>query len=1217
MNAADGHADPVGGAGSDTDFDRQEIRLAVVLNGGVSLAVWMSGVTLELHRLATVRRRSGVVYRPLLDLLQAEARVDVIAGTSAGGINGAFLALGLARPRDLAGLRDLWCRDGSLEKLLRSPLRKNPPSLLMGDEYFLPKLRSALRMVLASPPLADGGRAAPDAAAHPVELILTGTLWEGRTTTFTDDMGTGITEVDHDATFRFATPVDGTDVLGDLAADEVVEKLAVAARCTSSFPGAFEPHWVAVTDSSAAGEGPWPSTAGGANFRQSQYVLDGGVLLNKPIRPALEAVYRQPGGVQVRRVLAYVVPDPAETTALPAEVPTAEDLPHARDAVLGVLTRLRTTASVSRELAEIRTRNEAVRLRRRARDRLAAAMTGGTEDLSERAWNGYVEVRVDYAARTIGGLVAAGQPVGEHRWSQSELVEVLRGLIRQKRGRDGSFVPADPLAAALTRTDGDWDWGMTTVERLADMAVDVLRRALQLSPMGSPERREIVEARRGLGVTLEDIHRDRRLMDLYWAGAPGRLYPRVPDGAVDECSGMPMRESDRFGRVTNRDGLQAWLGRVVDGWVDSARSEYGGADPRQRQYELVRAVAEQVRTCRRAIGAVVRTSQPVDTGREESQWLEALHDYLFGPADDGAADDGRPAGAGDDGSVAGDGAADDGRPARGTDHGPVAGQAVAGEVQVLQRMLRLDVVQLAFSGASQDVEQEVELVQFSSMMPQLLTGKQLHHFGAFYRPSWRVNDWLHGRMDGSAHIVRMLLSPDRLRQCGTIPADGGPSSAARAADRSADPAPERRADLTAERIAELRRRRVDELLGLVRDCALATGPKGDRDRGWLAEHWEAEDEAECRRFIESIVTVVPPDSSGPAAPGPSVPGPAGAGREDGPSGPDGEVNGTAGDGNGPAGLRACIRAVCRAVQTGILREDLDALADSIRGEGSSDHTREGRIWLELYDAKRSAAGGTLRTEDLWQLWWEAERIGGERIPDDAGSDTFARTVAHAAATAANTVTSQKPIRARMGHSGLPRFRPVGMILAAFRGYTLTVWGMVAFLTRRSRFGTRAVELALAASGVLLACALLVPGLPMAFTLAGVVLLLAGSSAAALWTPGARTVGRRLVALVVPVAAGLGYVVWEWVHRSPKDAESVLIRIGVGLLVVLAGWWVARSQREPRADSAAGPPTGAGQPRPAVTVAGAAGTEDGSSAGGGSADGGSADGGSEEDREAAA
>jgi hypothetical protein len=41
---------------TDDDFDRQDIRLAVVLNGGVSLAIWTSGVTPEAHQLAISRR---------------------------------------------------------------------------------------------------------------------------------------------------------------------------------------------------------------------------------------------------------------------------------------------------------------------------------------------------------------------------------------------------------------------------------------------------------------------------------------------------------------------------------------------------------------------------------------------------------------------------------------------------------------------------------------------------------------------------------------------------------------------------------------------------------------------------------------------------------------------------------------------------------------------------------------------------------------------------------------------------------------------------------------------------------------------------------------------------------------------------------------------------------------------------------------------------------
>jgi Thiamine pyrophosphate enzyme, C-terminal TPP binding domain/Patatin-like phospholipase len=103
-------------AGDSEDWSRQEIRVAVVLNGGVSLAVWISGVTLELHRLAMAEQKEERMYGPLLSLLKADAHIDVIAGTSVGGLNGACLALGVSRQRDLGLLHDLWRDHGSLEK---------------------------------------------------------------------------------------------------------------------------------------------------------------------------------------------------------------------------------------------------------------------------------------------------------------------------------------------------------------------------------------------------------------------------------------------------------------------------------------------------------------------------------------------------------------------------------------------------------------------------------------------------------------------------------------------------------------------------------------------------------------------------------------------------------------------------------------------------------------------------------------------------------------------------------------------------------------------------------------------------------------------------------------------------------------------------------------------------------------------------------------------
>ncbi|MFD8820595.1 patatin-like protein, partial [Streptomyces sp. NPDC059627] len=424
----------------------------------------------------------------------------VMAGTSAGGINGAFLALGLARGSDIEAMRDLWRDKGAVDKLLRDPLQKNPPSVLKGDDYFLAEVTKALRKVGARG--AGGPAVAGEGDEAAVELILSGTLWRGRETSFSDDLGVRITETDRDALFRFGWRADGPadSTACDLDGPDAVDRLAVAARCTSSFPAAFEPHWVEVSGEAAGGEGLWETAAGTANFGTSQYVVDGGLLLNKPVRPAMEAVYRQPAQWQVRRVLAYVVPDPGEQQ--PPQRPfagkptTPEPLPTAPEVVLGTLTRLRSTDSVSRELAEIRSRNTDTHVRRRARDRFAAALTEDAGQLAVSAWPAYIEVRTDSAARTIGCLLAAGQKASDtSRWSETDLVAQLRRLLVRRRAEaEPFFIPQDPPDAAVTRTAEYWDWGQTTVQRLRDMAVDVLRRAVWRAWYGSPQRTAFVHA---------------------------------------------------------------------------------------------------------------------------------------------------------------------------------------------------------------------------------------------------------------------------------------------------------------------------------------------------------------------------------------------------------------------------------------------------------------------------------------------------------------------------------------------------------------------------------------------------------------------------------------------------------------------------------------------------------------------------------------------------
>ena len=127
----------------------KELRLALVCFGGISLAVYMHGISKEilklvrasrtLHRVADRGRRAAARFEDSVpaddpeydteavyfDLLQAIGRrvelrviVDVIAGASAGGINGVMLARALAHDLPVGHLREMWLEAGDVSELL-------------------------------------------------------------------------------------------------------------------------------------------------------------------------------------------------------------------------------------------------------------------------------------------------------------------------------------------------------------------------------------------------------------------------------------------------------------------------------------------------------------------------------------------------------------------------------------------------------------------------------------------------------------------------------------------------------------------------------------------------------------------------------------------------------------------------------------------------------------------------------------------------------------------------------------------------------------------------------------------------------------------------------------------------------------------------------------------------------------------------------------------
>ena len=361
----------------------QELRLATTMTGGVSLAIWMAGVAREINLLAQAsqwRRAGGPfptrsqltkesaaslrLYAELISLLDVVVDVDILSGTSAGGINAALLASSRVTGADLGGLRDLWLDLGDLITLLRDPKDKNTPSLLYGDERMFAALANQIPKLATGPfpPSAFGG----DACVPSTTVYITTTLLTGETGRFTDSYGTLVQDVDRRGLFTFTET--------ELANNDVFPALALAARSSASFPAAFEPSFVPFTEATTKnGEVPArPAMAPFANITRPHWVADGGLLDNQPLDVLLKRVFDRPARRPVRRVLLFVVPSTGPAPDLLKEVP-ADTVNNPLGLAEGLLKDLAamTTQSIAADLRTIQAHQDRMTARTNTKLRLA------------------------------------------------------------------------------------------------------------------------------------------------------------------------------------------------------------------------------------------------------------------------------------------------------------------------------------------------------------------------------------------------------------------------------------------------------------------------------------------------------------------------------------------------------------------------------------------------------------------------------------------------------------------------------------------------------------------------------------------------------------------------------------------------------------------------------------------------------------------------------
>jgi patatin-related protein len=364
---------------------RRELRLAIVCYGGVSLCVYMHGTTKELHRLVKASRLLALdaapanggsatpserVYHDLLadaagpDGVRTEVVVDIIAGTSAGGINGVVLAKSLAHNVPQDSLRELWFDKGDIKQMLRWPtwipqLAKAP--FLLARVAQVPPLRGDMSVWLhdAFEGMDAAGQTPPEVASlmpdgHGLQLFVTMTDFYGydRQVSIADPKLAHDRRHRHVFEFRYG---EGEDTLGP----DHNFALAFAARATSCFPGAFPPISVAAFKEVVGVDGNLSEffrlyEISGADVNRT-YFVDGGVLDNRPFRHVIEAIRQKRADVEVDRKLLYLEPDPGATT------PEASGrAPETIAAVLGASSGIPRREPILDELLEVAQLNERV-----------------------------------------------------------------------------------------------------------------------------------------------------------------------------------------------------------------------------------------------------------------------------------------------------------------------------------------------------------------------------------------------------------------------------------------------------------------------------------------------------------------------------------------------------------------------------------------------------------------------------------------------------------------------------------------------------------------------------------------------------------------------------------------------------------------------------------------------------------------------------------------
>jgi patatin-related protein len=645
--------------------------------------------------------------------------VDVIAGTSAGGLNGALFAAAIGRGTMLPNLRTTWQEAAALtdDRLFGQP----PYNSVLDGGYFENEIGKILH-----------GMCGSQREAEPVTLFVTATALDGLPEYLQDGFGGRFEVSDHRRIYKFQHDPQAVvfrktgaecdawkpqnEGRRDFLDDAVLERLRLAARASAGFPVAFAP----VDESPLLQQRVRPAPEIPSRGRdRASWIVDGGLLNNAPFGPVLEAIGDRRVDGPVRRVVVYVVPStgvperhvesrpPCKATEWPSVLGTAISYPREADFRTGTA-----------ELLE--------RMNRQAFDRHLELFhrqieppkdKDPREDLRKLAESLFDEYR---RSRIRGAVWKVRQLRGEGRG--------VRSVVRIPHEDADSILSNGPQPNWAPKSTDDlnhpeckpWVWGASVAERLIWTLVSDIEHRLRQSTVGrdSPPcapNEEDAEARR---------RKQRALTD-----ALGELSScvRVVRAVQNTVFGLIRNAAEAGGNPADRldpeHGPTALLNAIYQ--------DLGLSDALGEQ------VHKAIEAYERALQAAV-TERRTCTRRGHHRWC---HRRGCRRADDGCG-------------------------------GPVTGDQIAA---TLRSCLIAEVVAQAFASPEELTEHtpEFEFLRLgpddhSPLFPldkhaplgdRKLYGIRLSHFGAFVKPEWRASDFTWGRLDASHHLLRLFI-PD-------------------------------------------------------------------------------------------------------------------------------------------------------------------------------------------------------------------------------------------------------------------------------------------------------------------------------------------------------------------------------------------------------------------------------------------------------------------------